>query len=144
MSNRGKSQGVTKIPFIVYVDLAHLHFDEFYRTHSDFFLHRIQKKKKKKRRRRKKQAKYQLQQWPDHRQFSDSDILCAHNYSDFLLYMVNHIQRPCWSLIWLILRYSQSQQEKHIIGSGIGKILMIHCVYEKKEIMTKILWVRWL
>lgn len=31
--------------FIVYVDLAHLHFDEFYRTHSDFFLHRIQKKK---------------------------------------------------------------------------------------------------
>lgn len=98
-----------------------------------FFCIVYKKKKKKKRRRRKKQAKYQLQQWPDHRQFSDSDILCAHNYSDFLLYMVNHIQRPCWSLIWLILRYSQSQQEKHVIGNGIGKILMIHCVYEKKR-----------
>lgn len=31
--------------FIVYVDLANLHFDEFYRTHSDFFFVSYAKKK---------------------------------------------------------------------------------------------------
>lgn len=54
--------------FIVYVDLANLHFDEFYRTHSDFFLYRIQKKEE--------QIKkiMRLRVSNNNGQFSDSDI----------------------------------------------------------------------
>lgn len=54
--------------FIVYVDLANLHFDEFYRTHSDFFLYRIQKKED--------QIKkiMRLRVSNNNGQFSDSDI----------------------------------------------------------------------
>lgn len=53
--------------FIVYVDLANLHFDEFYRTHSDFFLYRIQKKRTNKKIMR-------LSVSYNNGQFSDSDI----------------------------------------------------------------------
>lgn len=53
--------------FIVYVDLANLHFDEFYRTHSDFFLYRIQKKEQIKKIMR-------LSVSYNNGQFSDSDI----------------------------------------------------------------------
>lgn len=54
--------------FIVYVDLANLHFDEFYRTHSDFFLYRIQKKEEQIKKIMRLNVSY------NNGQFSDSDI----------------------------------------------------------------------
>lgn len=54
--------------FIVYVDLANLHFDEFYRTHSDFFLYRIQKKEEEIKKIMRLSVSY------NNGQFSDSDI----------------------------------------------------------------------
>lgn len=54
--------------FIVYVDLANLHFDEFYRTHSDFFLYRIQKKEEQIKKIMRLSVSY------NNGQFSDSDI----------------------------------------------------------------------
>lgn len=55
--------------FIVYVDLANLHFDEFYRTHSDFFYCIVYKKKE-------EQIKkiMRLSVSYNNGQFSDSDI----------------------------------------------------------------------
>lgn len=55
--------------FIVYVDLANLHFDEFYRTHSDFFFVSYTKKKE-------EQLKkiMRLSVSYNNGQFSDSDI----------------------------------------------------------------------
>lgn len=55
--------------FIVCVDLANLHFDEFYRTHSDFFfLYRIQKKEEQIKKIMRLSVSY------NNGQFSDSDI----------------------------------------------------------------------
>lgn len=56
--------------FIVYVDLANLHFDEFYRTHSDFFFVSYTKKK----RRTNKKKIMRLSVSSNNGQFSDSDI----------------------------------------------------------------------
>lgn len=55
--------------FIVYVDLANLYFDEFYRTHSDFFYCIVYKKKE-------EQIKkiMRLSVSYNNGQFSDSDI----------------------------------------------------------------------
>lgn len=53
--------------FIVYVDLANLHFDEFYRTHSDFFCI-VYKKKEQIKKIMRLSVSY------NNGQFSDSDI----------------------------------------------------------------------
>lgn len=54
--------------FIVYVDLANLHFDEFYRTHSDFFCVSYTKKKEQIKKIMRLSVSY------NNGQFSDSDI----------------------------------------------------------------------
>lgn len=54
--------------FIVYVDLANLHFDEFYRTHSDFFFVSYTKKEEQIKKIMRLSVSY------NNGQFSDSDI----------------------------------------------------------------------
>lgn len=54
--------------FIVYVDLANLHFDEFYRTHSDFFFCIVYKKEEQIKKIMRLSVSY------NNGQFSDSDI----------------------------------------------------------------------
>lgn len=54
--------------FIVYVDLANLHFDEFYRTHSDFFFVSYTKKEDQIKKIMRLSVSY------NNGQFSDSDI----------------------------------------------------------------------
>lgn len=145
--------------FIVYVDLANLHFDEFYRTHSDFFLYRIQKKEE--------QIKkiMRLRVSNNNGQFSDSDIYV-------------HIITVIFSSMWSITSSDRADSSSNwsyvihrvckrnmLLASETGGILFntltlkssLQRFYVERKInvwlstspwkwliITKILWVRWL
>lgn len=145
--------------FIVYVDLANLHFDEFYRTHSDLFLYRIQKKEEEIKKIMRLSVSY------NNGQFSDSDIYV-------------HIITVIFSSMWSITSSDRADSSSNwsyvihrvckrnmLLASETGGILFntltlkssLQRFYVERKInvwlstspwkyliITKILWVRWL